>query len=371
MTARSTGSGATPFLQGVLVGTLLTACALFVVLIAMREQPGADLGSPAGAFEAGPDVVATPETGLVPKSGQRSGFGMPQGGEAWSARETAPSTSSEFQAPAGLAERALLQSEADSVGEGETDRGPVPASDRGSIDPVVPRLEALRDALQEVLARFPTAKDESTWTPGAGTAAEGEMDAWIRSTVENSNRRRPRTDTYYLDKARKEAKAKGWPESLAVELSLGQLLPPLVRSFDELLRESSSRQGKSSPLAIEDLGGVPSFDELCGHWSGMPFMQAVRQAGDGWKFVIETKGDRPLSPAGLVVWLECLEHLGEIRTKLGLAGSGVEYQRIAQEVWGATEYPNLLTTGVAIRSAKWARERLQSMGWAEPAGGVR
>jgi hypothetical protein len=266
-----------------------------------------------------------------------------------------------------------------------------PYSLRAPSDPVVAQLEALRDALQSLLDRFPSANDEDMWSPGASLEAQSFTDNWIEQTVRNlgaaatpkyANGVAPLAE--WRKAAHEAAKEAGWPEALAVERSLRDRLPGIVRQFNEVLQENRAREGRKPHLGVGDLSeDERGFDSLSALWSGLPFLQPVQRPADEWLFDKKAAWENG-SAAAMAAWWECLVLLEGIDRKLKGAfkpgwktrewggpndsGHTLDEVALADEIWGATPYPNLLTGGDARRTRVSIEERLERMGWTKPRG---
>jgi hypothetical protein len=267
----------------------------------------------------------------------------------------------------------------------------VPAVAHTPSDPVVTKLEALRKALQSLLDRFPAADDEGTWSPNAGSEAQASTDElmtrlfqwhWQGSAQKYGPPRFTEDDC--RRRARKDLKDAGWPEALAVERSLRDRLPGIVRQFNAVLQENRAREGRKPHLGVDDLPeDERGFDSLSALWSGLSFLQPVRKPKDKW-LLDEKAAWENGSPAAMAAWWECLVLLEGIDWKLkGVFQSGwktrgwlgpndkghkLDEVALADEIWGATPYPNLLTGGDARRTREWIEERLEKMGWKKPKG---
>ncbi len=387
--------------------SLLATCALVFSMIAQLRQPGTERGAADEATsEQGTATVQTTPAPIEPGSsegrrGPKSKWGRPadsgdkqapvgsDGGAVNGEGDGGtPTTSQESKlaAPAP-ADPATVESMPDPSSSSTTNEQRTHAPS----DPAVTKIETLRNALQSLLDRFPSARDEDTWSPGAGSKARSITNDWIEQTVRNSV---AAAGTKYAnggpplaawEKAAREAANKaGWPEALAVEQSLRDRLPGIVRQFDEVLQENGAREGRKPHLGVDDLPeDERGFDSLSALWSGLSFLQPVQRPADEWLFDKKAAWENG-SPAAMAAWWECLVLLEGIDRKLKGAfktgwktrewrgpnddGHALDSVALADEIWGATPYPNLLTGSDARRTREWIEVRLEHMGWTKPRG---
>jgi hypothetical protein len=231
-------------------------------------------------------------------------------------------------------------------------------------------LEELRERLQELLDRMPTVEDPGSWIGGAEGIARNREREEIERRATNAYGNQPKrlgsgpvSKDYYLSEARNIASKEKWREKYAVDHSLRELLPPVVKSFNECLRESESRQSKPANLRLDELtGDQRTFSAVSQLWSGQSFMlPAEREKGD--YVVPELKGGE-LSPAAVEVWNECVELFLRAAVKFNKCGLSEEQREsIASDVWGETRYPNLLfneeAKRVRDRTRKWLDDLLK------------
>jgi hypothetical protein len=245
----------------------------------------------------------------------------------------------------------------------------VPQQSPVAVDRAISMLEELRERLQELLDRMPTVEDPGSWVPEAEAAANHWVIEQVMAKADRDHHdwnsygsKRPNR-SHFEREARNLASKEKWRERYAVSSSLREVLPPVVKSFNECLRESESRRAKPATLLSDELTGEQqTFSTVAQLWSGLSFMLPAER-GKGDYVVPELKGGE-LSPAAVEVWNECVALFLQAAVKFNKCGLSEEQREsIASDVWGETRYPNLLLNDeakrVRDRTRKWLDDLLK------------
>jgi hypothetical protein len=227
----------------------------------------------------------------------------------------------------------------------------------------------LRERLQALLDRMPTVEDPGSWIPEAEAAANRRVIEQVLAKADRDYRawndygsKRP-DYSHFEREAHKLASTEKRLEQYAVDHSLRELLPPVVKSFNACLHESESRQARPANLPFDELTGEQqTYSAVAQLWSGLSFMLPARLEGD--HYVVPDLKDGELSPAAVEVWNECVALFLRAAVKFNKCGLSEEQREsIASDVWGETRYPNLLRNEeakrVRDRTRKWLADLLK------------
>ena len=355
--------GMPTLLAGCLFGSGITACSIIVLMLVTWERPGAVWGSPPRAFTAG----STPESGFdegpARLNALRSDFGVHRALDLKSSEESLePHPGSAHERPAE-----------EIVG---TTWPPALEMLRGANDPLASRLGALREELQFLLDQLTVTEFESNPTAVAGVGAGfGEDGKNMRQgeAVPIHFDLTPRDDSAsWFERDREAPWNTVGSRSIPDEGALRGRLHSIVELFNEVLRENQLRERLQQQLTCGGASILPQvLREFCWVSSTAPFMQPTLKQGKTWVFPSRRIEEGPANTRLLLGWLECIDRFHMVKSclveRLGITGGS----QLADDVWGETEYPNLLKYGVAKRARNLARERLKSRGWVEPSGGSR